>query len=74
MTGVEHVPERPSWACATCRKPWPCSPARERMVAETRGGLTLALLMTGYLEDFGTDQAAAPVAAAYRRFLGWLPR
>lgn len=70
MNEVEHQPHRPSWNCASCARPWPCDPARERLAAEL-GSLSLAMFAWTCLEEAARDIPATPPAELYERFLAW---
>jgi hypothetical protein len=67
---VAHQPHRPSWDCDTCGKPWPCDPARERLISEGTGP-SLAILMWGHLEDAVLELPETPSGEVFDRFLAW---
>ena len=68
--GNGHQPERPSWNCDTCGKPWPCAPAREHLTAEG-GGTPLAVLMWIYLDQALTELPEEAIPGIFDRFVGW---
>lgn len=65
-----HEPERPSWNCHICGRPWPCDPARERLTAKL-GRVDLAVLMWNHLEEAARDMPKAPASELFDRFLRW---
>lgn len=70
MTAITHQPLRPSWDCDTCDRSWPCDSARERMVSEG-AGVSLAIVMWGYLEDAVQELPSMPAAEVFDRFISW---
>ncbi|MDI6101610.1 hypothetical protein QLQ12_23600 [Actinoplanes sp. NEAU-A12] len=74
MTGfedhAEHTPDRPSWDCRSCGRPWPCDPARERLVRE-HGRVELAVLMWDQLEEAAREMPHTPASELFDRFLRW---
>lgn len=69
-----HLPDRPSWRCLACDKPWPCVTAQVELLAEHDGhAVPLAMYLTGQhalaVGDIGETRTAADL---YRRFLGWV--
>ena len=67
---VEHVPDRPSWACRVCARPWPCEPARVDMCAEM-DLVALAAYMWLNLEDAVLELADLPAGELFDRFISW---
>ncbi|BCJ41844.1 hypothetical protein GCM10010168_75320 [Actinoplanes ianthinogenes] len=70
MTEEEHLPARPSWDCRVCGDPWPCEPARARLVGE-HGQVKLAVLMWDFLEEAARDMPHTPASDLFDRFLRW---
>ncbi|WP_371688667.1 hypothetical protein, partial [Micromonospora sp. KC207] len=75
----DHLPARPIWLCRACGGPWPCSPARRRLLHEYADApVTLAVYLAGLMleADEQLNQAypytAPSPEALHRRFLGWL--
>ncbi|GAB1641059.1 hypothetical protein [Krasilnikovia sp. MM14-A1259] len=66
-----HRPDRPSWDCTACAKPWPCALARDYLAADTGGGASLAMLMWIYLEDYCGDRPEGPLGDVFDRFIAW---
>jgi hypothetical protein len=60
--------ERPSWDCRSCGKPWPCDPARERLVAE-RNQVPLAIYMWANMDEAIADLPVNPPSELLERFL-----
>ena len=67
---ADHVPDRPSWQCHACGRPWPCDPARKDLAAEL-GRVDLAVLMWNHLEEAARDMPQAPASELFDRFLRW---
>jgi hypothetical protein len=65
----EHVEERPSWACRTCGRPWPCEPAREELAA--LDPVALRIQMWTRLEVAAQDMPTGPASELFERFLRW---
>lgn len=77
MCGVEHLPERPSWDCRSCGKPWPCERVREALAAEySTHPLSLNLYLASQLSRAIDDLAKSPgwdiPPDLYDRFMGWV--
>jgi hypothetical protein len=74
MTAVfwdsEHEPERPTWDCARCGRPWPCDPAREHL-ASYLGSVALAVYMWERLDEAAGDLHRLPPSELFERFLRW---
>lgn len=68
---VEHLWERPSWECRNCGDPWPCEPARVILAAES-DRVSLALYMSGHLEQAVADLSKRPPHEMFDRFLRWI--
>jgi hypothetical protein len=66
----DHEPDRPSWDCDTCGKPWPCDPAREHLAAYL-GRVALAVHMWQRLEDAAGDLRTVAALDLFTRFLSW---
>ncbi|WDZ82510.1 flavin reductase [Micromonospora cathayae] len=74
MRARPHVAARPSWRCRVCGAPWPCSPARLRLLVEYRGNRpTLLIHLALLLEEAATDLPGTHPDAPdlTTRFLGW---
>jgi hypothetical protein len=69
----EHLPERPSWDCLSCGKPWPCDPAREELVGRL-DRIGLAMYAWDRLEEAAGELPQAPVGELFERFLAWTRR
>ncbi|WIM94831.1 hypothetical protein ACTOB_006885 [Actinoplanes oblitus] len=67
---VEHTRERPSWECRSCGCAWPCEPARAILAAES-DRVSLALYMSGHLEQAVADLPRRPPHEMFDRFLRW---
>ncbi|WP_436527665.1 hypothetical protein [Actinoplanes sp. HUAS TT8] len=68
---AEHLWERPSWECRSCGRPWPCEPARVILAAES-DRISLALYMSGHLEQAVADLPKRPPHEMFDRFLRWI--
>ena len=66
----DHTAERPSWDCRSCGKPWPCDPARERLIAEL-DRVQLAIYMWVNLEEAAHDMPKGPADELFERFIKW---
>lgn len=71
---VDHLPDRPSWGCRGCDNPWPCVPAKLRLLDEYgRSSPALMIYLTSQhalaVEDIGETRTALDL---YRRFVGWV--
>ncbi len=69
---LAHPPLRPSWDCASCGTPWPCSPARVEIgerYADDRVGLAIYAGMQ--LDHAAREVPAADPADLYERFVSW---
>lgn len=66
----DHEPERPSWDCDTCGRPWPCDPAREHLAAYL-GRIALAVHMWERLDEASGDLRQVPASELFERFLAW---
>jgi hypothetical protein len=69
VTGV-HAPDRPSWDCLACARPWPCDPAREALKTEM-DMVGLATHMWERLEEATRDLSPTPAVEAFERFIKW---
>ena len=68
--GTAHQPDRPSWDCRACDKPWPCDPAREQLT-QTYGRKTLSIFAVDRLSEAARDIPTMTPAELYERFLAW---
>jgi hypothetical protein len=66
----EHTPDRPSWDCRFCGKPWPCDSARERMAGEM-DRVQLAIYMWSQLDEAVRDLQKCPPSERFERFIRW---
>jgi hypothetical protein len=66
-----HLPDRPSWNCVACERPWPCGPAREHL-ASTMTPTRLAAYAVAQMGAAAADLPGVPPAKLHRRFLGWM--
>ncbi|MEV6488815.1 hypothetical protein AB0M20_09275 [Actinoplanes sp. NPDC051633] len=74
---VDHVPNRPDWACKQCGRPWPCVTAKMNLLREFGCAhlslrLYLAMQMHEAINDAGKLSAAQPMPDFYDRFLNWV--
>jgi len=67
---MEHTADRPSWDCRSCGKPWPCDPARERLISDL-DRFALAIYMWSSLDEAVRDLPAGPPAELFERFIHW---
>ncbi|WP_433294479.1 hypothetical protein ACQP2F_33215 [Actinoplanes sp. CA-030573] len=70
-----HDPVRPAWACSSCRAPWPCTIAQQRLLAAYRFqrralGILLALLR----DQAVLDLPAVDPQQLGVRFTSWFRR
>ena len=70
---LEHIPERPSWRCRTCRREWPCGKAKASLAADSVVCRTSVLV---YLAICRADAAVDLLPGGspsnlYDRFIGW---
>ncbi|SCF46466.1 hypothetical protein [Micromonospora mirobrigensis] len=78
---VPHTPLRPLWLCRSCAAPWPCAPARLRLLQEYADDrVTLLVHLGGMLHDAAgelhrlhPDDGPTPTQL-FTRFLGWAMR
>jgi hypothetical protein len=70
MTDVEHVAARPSWDCRKCGKPWPCTPAKRKLL-DTLSPTQLVLQMWVYLEDAAIELQLVDFRETFHRFISW---
>lgn len=73
---TEHLPHRPTWDCLACERPWPCDPARERLISEfRRHRYSLTAYMAGHygsaLNDMAGPSAADIPPDLHERFFSW---
>ena len=73
MIAVEHLPDRPSWNCQTCEKPWPCDPARQQLSQEY-DKVGLAMYAWDRLSQAAEDIPAMAAPELFERFLAWTRR
>ena len=67
---MRHLPQRPSWDCRVCGRPWPCPPAREYLT--DRMGQTYRLqYLAGFYADAAGDLPDVPLVDLWQRFLAW---
>lgn len=73
-----HIPLRPGWLCEvpTCRKPWPCPPARAEILAAVVSGVTdrtgQSVYLSGQMIQAVSELDADDLPDPHGRFLGWL--
>jgi len=67
---VEHGPDRPSWVCRVCARPWPCDPAQVDMRAEM-DRVALAIYMWLNLQDAVLERPGLPTGELFERFISW---
>lgn len=71
--GADHQPNRPSWLCRSCGKPWPCDPAPERLTVVFHP-VVLSILQVQRLYEAAHDIPAASPAELFQRFVAWTRR
>lgn len=68
---MSHLPVRPSWDCADCGQPYPCSPARVQLAEDyDKAPIALSMYLAAMLHD-AARETTAPPAELYERFLAW---
>lgn len=72
----DHLPARPTWLCQDDGKPWPCAPARRRLLDEYKGFRTALLLylagqMAEAREQLAELDSGTPPPGLEGRFLSW---
>jgi len=67
---LQHPPQRPSWDCRACGKPWPCDPAREGLAAEM-DRISLAVYMWSSLDAACGDMPVCAPPELFERFISW---
>lgn len=70
---VEHTAARPTWDCRVCARPWPCEPARERLLAEL-GETQLTMYAWTMLEAAAGELPTLTGLALFERFMTWTRR
>lgn len=74
MNGSLHVAQRPHWICRACQQPWPCQPARGRLLAEYLDTpASLGLYLGALFQEARHGQRPERVAELYDQLFGWLP-
>jgi hypothetical protein len=73
MSLDQHIPQRPTWLCQGCLRPWPCEQAKQHLMAEYND--TPASLKI-YLEDMAAWAAydllgSGTTAAVRERIVSW---
>lgn len=68
-----HIALRPSWNCCLCGDPWPCHPAKGRLLIEYRHaatslGLYLAIQWIEASKDLENEVLSDEL---WSRFIGW---
>ncbi|MEU7590658.1 hypothetical protein AB0A95_30750 [Micromonospora sp. NPDC049230] len=68
----EHLPRTPTWDCQTCKQPWPCAPARDRLT-ETYGEnrVSLSMYLASLLDAALVEMPDTPAAELHERFVSW---
>ncbi|BCJ59318.1 flavin reductase [Micromonospora endophytica] len=74
----EHLPSRPTWRCHACGAPWPCGPAKARLLAEYRGNIPALMVYLVAQREEAAEQLAELTSAErpgelHRRFTDWVP-
>jgi hypothetical protein len=73
---AEHLGARPTWDCAACGHPWPCTHAKEELLTEFhRHPSSLTIYMSSYMCEAMNDltgHGEAPPPDLYERFLSWV--
>lgn len=65
-----HPPQRPTWDCLGCGKPWPCVPAREDLT-QTLDPVMLGVYMNAHLGIAAADLPSAQPGELFTRFIEW---
>ena len=78
VLGPEHLNSRPDWNCIACGDPWPCKPAREKLLEEFRSfpsmlTIYLSTQMHDALDDLVATGHFVPTDL-FERFLAWARR
>lgn len=69
---VPHALSRPDWNCVACRKPWPCTPAREQLSQQYgRDRVGLAIYMGALLTHAVEDMPEIATKELFERFIRW---
>ncbi|MDG4792680.1 hypothetical protein [Micromonospora sp. WMMD1082] len=73
-----HTPARPTWRCRGCGAPWPCQPAKLRLLAAYKGNMPGLMVYLVKLRQEAADQLAeldsgTPPADLHVRFTDWIP-
>jgi hypothetical protein len=66
-----HQPHRPEWSCRFCGLPYPCPPARDRLVAVYGRTPALAERAAELLYEAVPDLVDVPLADLFERFIAW---
>ncbi|TCB97127.1 flavin reductase [Micromonospora zingiberis] len=75
---LAHIPSRPTWRCAACGIPWPCSPAKLRLLAEYKDDKPALVIYLVTLREEATAQLAeldsgTSPADLDKRLTDWVP-
>jgi hypothetical protein len=66
--GPAHQPDRPSWECPACGRPWPCTPAWE-VLREQVLSAALGMYMVAMVNLAAGDMPGAEPGQLYARFI-----
>ncbi|GIJ81034.1 hypothetical protein Xph01_54660 [Micromonospora phaseoli] len=74
----EHAPARPAWRCRACGAPWPCQPAKLRLLAEYADNTPSLMVYLVTLREEAAGQLADQTSVRqagdlHRRFTDWVP-
>ncbi|OZV74788.1 hypothetical protein CA850_29875 [Micromonospora echinospora] len=70
--GSTHVYSRPAWRCRTCGAPWPCQPAKLRLLGEYKKDRLALSMYLGTLLDVAVSEVPADSGEnLLERFVSW---
>lgn len=71
--GPAHQPDRPTWLCEACGRPWPCEPGWEDLRERLPSG-ALGMFMVTMVGLAAGDMPESIPVALYIRFIEPIPR
>jgi hypothetical protein len=71
VNGTGHQPDRGTYDCVACEKPWPCHPAREHLLGSAPNVAQLSMRLWTELEQAAGPLRHEPPAVLFDRFLKW---
>lgn len=69
--GSDHLPDRATYDCHACGKPWPCDPAREHLMTHMPDRIDRAIRLWDELENAIYTLPPEPLDVLLDRFLRW---